>query len=275
MKDLHLHLVSDSTGATLQKLAEAALAQFADIHPIERLWPLVRSETQMERVLRDLEDHPGPVLYTLVDPRMILRLQEFCRDIGQPCIAVLGPIIDGLSAYIGQKGAGVPGLQHRMDEEYFRRVEAVAFALHFDDGQSFSGIEDADVVLVGVSRTTKTPTCIYLSRLGVRAANIPLVPGQEIPDSVLSLGGPLFVGLTESPDRLLELRGTRLKSDQPGAVSSSYTDPEKIEEEIKAATKLFRQQGWPIIDVTRRSIEETAAEIMVLLQHRKGKDKAR
>jgi regulator of PEP synthase PpsR (kinase-PPPase family) len=273
MKDLHLHLVSDSTGATLQKLAEAALVQFPDIHPVERLWPLVRSETQMERMLRDLEDHPGPVLYTLVDPGLTARLQNFCQNIGQPCIAVLDPIIEGLSRYLGQKGCRVPGLQHRMDDEYFRRVEAVAFALRFDDGQSFEGIDTADVVLVGVSRTTKTPTCIYLSRLGIRAANIPLVPGQDLPENILSLEGPLFIGLTESPDRLLELRGTRLKSDQPGAVRSNYTDPEKVEEEIADALKLFRRQGWPVIDVTRRSIEETAAEILVLLQRRRqGKE---
>jgi hypothetical protein len=271
MKDLYIHLVSDATGATLQGLAQAALAQFSRINPEERLWPLIRSKRQLDRVLKDIEDHKGVVLFTLMNPELSTQLKEFCAKLSLPCIDVMTPILSGLEHYLGQVSKNEPGLQHKLDDTYFKRIDAIDFAMSFDDGQSLDGIETADVILVGVSRTSKTPTCIYLARMGVRAANIPLVPTQPFPDFVLTLKNPLFVGLTESADRLIELRSSRLKVDQKqiSLFGNSYIDPEAVETEVTAARRFFKEQGWPILDVTRKSVEETAAEIMVHLQRRR------
>ncbi len=271
-KEFYLHLVSDATGQTLQGLADACLAQFENIHPTERFWPLVRSGKQLERVIKDIQDHPGPVFFTLVDNDLRKELQKACKSLNLPCINVLEPIMVGLAQHTGQAARGVPGLQHALDQEYFDRIDAIDFALSFDDGQSFEGIEDADVILVGVSRTSKTPTCIYLARMGIKAANIPLAPGIPFPLHVLKLRTPLFVGLTESPDRLIQLRSSRMKVDerQQGLFSNRYLDPELVETEVQDARRFFREQGWPVIDVTKRSVEETAAEIMFLLQRKRA-----
>lgn len=274
IKDFYIYLISDSTGTTLQGLSRAVLAQFDDIHPIERFWPMVRTETQMDRALEDLRDHPGPVFYTVIDKKLRTRLEERCKEFGIPCMAVLDPMLRGMAAFIGQAPRGVPGLQHKLDEAYFERIDAVDFALDFDDGQDLTGIEDADVILVGVSRTSKTPTCIFLARRGIKAANIPLALEVPFPEDVAKHKKPLFVGLTESPERLVHLRRTRLQAGE-GDVryqDNNYLDLDRVEEEIKYARRLFSKHGWPVIDVTRRSVEETAAEVMILLQ--KHKDKA-
>lgn len=267
---LYFHLVSDATGVTLQGVARACLAQFEQVEPIERFWPLVRTEKQLERVLADIADNPGPVLFTLVDKNLRRTLQKHCRELDLPCMPVLDPIIKALSAYLEMPSKGIPGLQHTMDEAYFHRIDAIDFALSFDDGQNFDGIEEADVVLVGVSRTSKTPTCIFLARRGIMAANIPLVPGVPFPEKIAKLKGPLFVGLTETPERLVHLRKNRLKADEtdPRHADNLYLDPEKVEEEILQARRFFTKQGWPVIDVTRRSVEETAAEVLMILQRR-------
>ena len=185
-----MHLVSDATGVTLQGLARACLSQFDDIDPVERFWPLVRSEKQLERVIEDIHDNPGPVLFTLVDSAQRRRLQKACHDLHVPCIPVMDHIIKGLSSYTGLPSKGIPGLQHALDDAYFKRMDAVDFALSYDDGQNYDGIDEADVVLVGVSRTSKTPTCIFLARQGVRAANIPYVPGIPIPERFYSCAVP-------------------------------------------------------------------------------------
>lgn len=270
-RHFYVHLVSDATGTTLQGLARACLAQFDGIDPVERFWPLVRTEKQLDRVFEDIHDNPGPVLFTMVDAEMRKSLQKRCADAGVPCMPVLDPIIKGLSSYLGLPSKGIPGRQHALDDAYFRRMDAVDFALHFDDGQSFDGIEDADVILVGVSRTSKTPTCIFLARQGIRAANIPLVPTMPFPEKLLGLKGPLYVGLTESPERLVALRRNRLKANESDHRhnDNTYLDEERIEEEIRTARRFFTAQGWPVIDVTRRSVEETAAEIQSLLQKRR------
>lgn len=272
VRHFYIHLVSDATGTTLQGVARACLAQFDHIDPVERFWPLVRTEKQLDRVMEDIADNPGPVLFTMVDVEMRKLLQKRCRDAGVPCMPVLDPIIKGLSAYLGLRAKGVPGRQHALDDAYFRRMDAVDFALHFDDGQSFEGIEEADVILVGVSRTSKTPTCIFLARQGIRAANIPLVPHVPFPEKLLALKGPVFVGLTETPERLVALRRNRLKADEhdPRHADNTYLDHDRVEEEIRLARRFFTQHGWPVIDVTRRSVEETAAEIQMLLQRRRS-----
>ncbi len=271
MSAFTVHLISDSTGGTLQGLADAAFSQFPDIDLVQKLWPQVRSGAQLERILSAIErSGPSIVLYTLVDRALIAHLHQGGERIGVRAIAVMAPLLEGLSAELGMEPLGRPGLQHRLDDLYFSRIEAIDFAMSFDDGQNYEGIETADVILVGVSRTSKTPTCVYLARQGIRAANIPLVPGVLIPEEILTLERPLFVGLTESPDRLIELRSSRLKIDQAklALTSNAYVDPEKVEEEVLAARRFFRERKWPVLDVTKRSVEETAAEIMVLLQNK-------
>ena len=270
-KHFNIHLVSDATGTSLQSLARGVLAQFEDIDPVEWFWPLVRTEKQLSRVIDNIKENPGPVLFTFVDNLQRERFQDACQDLGVPNIPVLDPVIKGISSYLGIPAKGVPGLQHAMDENYFDRVDAIEFALSFDDGQSLEGIERADVILVGVSRTSKTPTCIFLARRGVRAANIPFTPQVPFPDIVKDLDRPLIVGLTESAERLVALRRSRLKADENASHLSQneYLDIENVQEEIKACRRLCASQGWPVIDVTRRSVEETAAEIFILLQRKR------
>lgn len=229
---------------------------------------MIRSKPQMRKVLDKISDEPGLVLFTLVDPELRGMVEECCKSRNMPCVSVLDPVIQGLSSYLGESGKNIPGLQHTMDESYFRRVEAIDFALAYDDGQNLAGLAQADVILVGVSRTSKTPTCIYLARLGIKAANVPIVPGDGTLQKLKAIEGPLFVGLTESPETLVALRRKRLhlETNAQWHVAPDYVDLEKVTEEVRMARRLFSERGWPVIDVTRRAVEETAAEIVFLLQ---------
>lgn len=273
-KKFYLHLVSDATGTTLLGLSRAVLAQFEGVVPNQKFWPLVRSERQLERVIKRIGEMPGPVIFTFVNEKMRLRLREECDHLGVPCVAVLDPIIHSLSTYLGIHAKGVPGLQHTMDDAYFKRVSAVDFAMRFDDGQHLKGLKEADVILVGVSRTSKTPTCVFLARRGIKAANIPLVPCVDVPEECFAHKRPLYVGLTAAPERLKNLRNTRLRTDN-GAdkikafQGNEYLCEEKIEDEVRKARRLFSKHKWPVIDVSKRSIEETAAEVMALLQSKR------
>ncbi len=276
-KKVNIHLVSDSTGTTLHGLARACLVQFEGLEPVEKFWNMIRSDKQLEIVMRGIEAMPGPVIYTLVDKSLRRKLKDFCRQNKIPCIAVLDPVIKGLSMYLGQEARGMPGLQHQLDNRYFERIDAVEFALHHDDGQLLDGLEEADVILVGVSRTSKTPTCMYLANRGVKAANIPLVPSVPFPEEVIRFKRPLFIGLTESPKRLAQLRNARVTSDDAShnerMRDNRYILEDEITDEIRKARRLFTKMGWPSIDVTKRSIEETAAQILTLLtQHRPDLD---
>jgi len=275
IRDFYIYLVSDATGTTLQGLARACLAQFEGVHPVERFWPMIRSEAQLDRAMDDIRENPGPVLYTLVEKKLRKRLEEVCEDLHIPCMPALDPLLRGLSSYTGLTPKGIPGLQHTLDAAYFHRIDALDFALGFDDGRDYEGIGEAEVILVGVSRTSKTPTCIFLARNGVKAANIPLALEVPFPEEVTKFEGPLFVGLTESPERLVHLRRTRLNAAESDSHydGNAYLDPDRVEEEIRMARRLFSKHGWPVIDVTRRSVEETAAEIMILLQKHKGRKK--
>lgn len=271
-QNFHLHLVSDATGTTLLGLARACLAQFENIDPVQKFWPLVRTERQLERIIRKIEKNPGPVIFTFVDKKMRHRLQDKCEELGVPCVAVLDPIIRNLSSYLGMHAQGVPGLQHALDDAYFKRVEAIDYAMRHDDGKTLKGLSEADVILVGVSRTSKTPTSVFLARRGIKVANIPLVPGVEVPSKKLELEGPMYVGLTAAPNRLVQIRRNRLHADdkekKPAYVDDNeYLDEEKIEEEVRKARRMFSKNSWPVIDVTKKSVEETAAEIMTHLQN--------
>lgn len=267
-KGFHLHLVSDATGETINSVARACVSQFDKVHPIEHFWNLVRTDRQLDMVIEGIRDNPGMVMFTLVNDKLRRRLQDTCRDLQIPCIPVLDPLINALAAYLGLESQSQPGRQHAMDAEYFGRIDAMDFALTHDDGQSARDLHEADVVLVGVSRTSKTPTCIYLANRGIRAANIPYVPGCPLPPELEQIKRPLIVGLTNDPERLVAIRRNRLRllnqSDD-----TSYTDPERVKAELVEARRLYSRNGWPVIDVTRRSIEETAAEVMQLLARKR------
>ena len=265
----HVHLVSDSTGETLNAMAKAVTARFDGVIPIEHIYALVRSEKQMDRVLEEVASAPGVVLHTLVDRDLREQLEEGCRRLDMPQIGALDPLVGAMSRYLGAALSSRVGAQHTLDHDYFNRISALDFAMAYDDGQgSLDQLEGADVVLCGVSRTSKTPTCIYLAHRGIRAANVPLVPGQEDGERLTQLKKPLVIGLTVSPDRLIQIRRNRIDNLNANQ-TSSYTDQDAVREETIKARRAFERRGWPTIDVTRRSVEETAAAITNLLsEHR-------
>ncbi len=265
----HVHLVSDSTGETLNAMAKAVIARFERVIPIEHIYALVRSRRQLERVLIEIGSAPGVVLHTIVDPELRAALEEGCRALDMPAIAALDPLVGALSRYLGAALTSRVGAQHALDHDYFNRIEALDFAIAHDDGQGGRELDTADVVLVGVSRTSKTPTCIYLAHRGVRAGNIPLVPGQEPPAKLFELRNPLVVGLTVSPDRLIQIRRNRLATLREQR-ETDYTEVDAVRDETVRARRLFERMGWPVIDVTRRSVEETAAAVVNLLSERRA-----
>lgn len=267
----HVHLVSDSTGETLNAMAKAVIARFDGVIPIEHIYALVRSPKQMERVLEEVGGAPGVVLHTLVDRELREQLEEGCRRLKTPQIGALDPLVGALSGYLGTNISTRVGAQHALDHGYFNRIGALDFAIAHDDGQgTLEQLEHADVVLCGVSRTSKTPTCIYLANRGIRAANVPLVPGQEDGERLTRLKNPLVVGLTVSPDRLVQIRRNRLEG-LNAARASDYVDHDAVRDETVKARRAFERRGWPTIDVTRRSVEETAAAIINLLSERRSR----
>jgi regulator of PEP synthase PpsR (kinase-PPPase family) len=265
----HLHLVSDATGETLITVARAAAAQYADVAPVEHMHPLVRTAKQLERVLSEIESSPGIVLYTLLDHNLANTLETTCRNLGLPCLSILGPVLGLFQAYLGGGTKPRIGAQHTLNAEYFKRIDALNYTMLHDDGQHTDDLEQADVVLVGVSRTSKTPTSIYLANRGVKTANVPLVPGVPVPPQLDLLSQPLVVGLTATPERIVQIRQNRLLGLRAEHEADQYVDRQSVAEEIAFARKLCGRHNWPIIDVTRRSIEETAAAVMTLLSDRR------
>ncbi|HEX8623596.1 MAG TPA: pyruvate, water dikinase regulatory protein [Allosphingosinicella sp.] len=264
---LHLHLLSDSTGETLEVIANACLAQFEGVEVRRHLWPMVRSEGHLDRVLDDVERRPGLVLYTLVNNMLRRDLEQKTRRRGIHAVAALDPVTHALSAVLGREAAGRPGRQHALDAAYFARVDAIQFSIAHDDGIGSDNWEEADIVLAGVSRTSKTPTSIYLANRGFKVANIPLVPEAPPPPSLFSLVHPLVVGLTTNPDRLVQIRRNRLLALNQ-APETDYVDIEAVNAELAFARRIFADNDWPVIDVTRRSIEETAFAIVKLCNER-------
>jgi [pyruvate, water dikinase]-phosphate phosphotransferase / [pyruvate, water dikinase] kinase len=265
----HLHLVSDSTGETLLTVARAAAVQYATMAPIEHIYPAVRTRKQLERALAEIEEEPGVVLYTLLDVELTGLLEDKCRALGVPSLSVLGPVLRLFRSYLGTESTFTVGAQHVLNAEYFKRIDAVNYTMLHDDGQHADDLEDAEVVLVGVSRTSKTPTSIYLANRGIKTANIPIVPAMALPQSLLSARHPLVVGLIASPDRIVEIRENRILGLKAQQLDGSYVDPDAVTEELVFARRLCAKHNWPVIDVTRRSIEETAAAIVALLAGRR------
>ncbi len=265
----HFHLVSDATGETILSVARAAVSQFEDVEANEHIWALVRSARQMDRVLSAIEASPGVVIYTLVDPARRDQLAMGCRRLGVPCVPVLDPVLGVLSGYLGRPVRGQPGGQHALDAEYFARVDAIQFVLRHDDGQSPHDLDEADVIVVGVSRTSKTPTCFYLANRGLKAANVPIVPGVPPPDELLAASRPLVVALYQSAARLVQVRRNRMTMLRQDG-ESDYVAPDAVRRELADARRLYEERAWPVIDVTRRSIEESAAAILQLYRERFG-----
>jgi regulator of PEP synthase PpsR (kinase-PPPase family) len=265
----HLHLVSDATGETLITVARAAAAQYASVAPVEHVYPLVRTRKQIDRVLTEIEEFPGIVLYTLLDDELIGLLESKCTELGLPCRSILGPVLRVFQSYLGAESTHRAGAQHVLNAEYFKRIDALNYSMLHDDGQQADNLEAADVVLVGVSRTSKTPTSIYLANRGVKTANVPLVPGMTLPPQLEQLKNPLVVGLYASPERIVQIRQNRLLGLNAHREDDQYIDRQAVAEEIAYSRKLCTRHNWPLIDVTRRAIEETAAAVMALLAERR------
>lgn len=260
-KYFHLHLVSDATGETLNTVAKAAAAQYADFRPVAHIYALVRTPTQLNRALQEIESQPGIVLFTLVNPDIRLHLEQQCEAMGVPCLSILDPIISVLSQYLNATSRPQVAGQHALNSDYFRRIEALNFTMAHDDGQNLHDLEKSDVILLGVSRTSKTPTSIYLAQRGVKTANIPIIPGIPVPAQLLTAQGPLIIGLIASAERIAQIRRHRLLSLKESR-TTDYADPRLITDELVAMKSLCSRNDWPMIDVTRRSVEETAAAIL-------------
>lgn len=265
----HVHMISDSTGETLMGVMRASAAQFERGQPIEHLFALVRSPRQMERALEHVAAFPGVVMYTVVNPDLREALENRCADLGMPAIAVLDPIETTLSAYLGAPMTGRAGAQRTLDADYYRRIEAMNYCMAHDDGQG-DDLASADVILLGISRTSKTPTSIYLGNRGVRTANIPLVPGTPLPDDLFTHRKPVIVGLYATPERIIQIRRNRLLNLNEDR-STEYVDEDAVKDELIFAKRLFARHNVPSIDVTRRSIEETAAKIINFLTEHRAK----
>jgi [pyruvate, water dikinase]-phosphate phosphotransferase / [pyruvate, water dikinase] kinase len=265
---LNLHLVSDATGDTLNAIARATVVQFEHADIVYHRWSLIRTRFQMHRVLEGIEAEPGPVLSTVVDRALRAELETTCQRLGLPVVNVLDPVLSLLAEKVGEQAAARPGRQYRLDADYFRRIDAMHYVLAHDDGQASAGIAEADVVLVGVSRSSKTPTSFYLANRGVKAANVPLVPNLPVPPVLEDARCPV-VGLTIEPERLIEIRRHRLSAIGAQAPATAtradtptYVDREAVAAELLWARRMCSRHGWPVIDVTRRSIEETAAAVI-------------
>ena len=265
----HLHLVSDATGETLTTVARAATAQYTKMSPIEHVYPLVRTQKQLDRALIEIEEAPGIVLYTLLEEDLVKRLEDHCRELSLPCLSILGPVLQLMRSYLGAETSHRVGAQHTLNAEYFKRIDALNYTMLHDDGQHVDELEEADVVLVGVSRTSKTPTSIYLANRGIKTGNVPLVPGIMVAPQVEQLAHPLVVGLYASPERIVQIRQNRLLGLKSHQDDDQYIDRKAVAEEVMFSRRLCARHNWPIIDVTRRSIEETAAAVLKLLAERR------
>jgi [pyruvate, water dikinase]-phosphate phosphotransferase / [pyruvate, water dikinase] kinase len=264
----HLHLVSDATGETLIAVSRAAAAQYQGVSSIEHVYPLVRNQVQLEKAIAEIKAAPGIVLFTLVDPELTSQLQSACENAGCPCLSVLEPILGLFQSYLGTASTPRPGAQHMLNSDYFKRIDALNFTMLHDDGQMPEHLDQADVVLLGVSRTSKTPTSIYLANRGIKTANVPIVPNVPLPSTLDTLRKPLVVGLLATPDRIVQIRQNRLLALNADH-HSPYVDRSSVADEVAVSRRLYESHGWPTIDVSRRSIEETAAAIIDLYREHK------
>ncbi|MFY0612366.1 MAG: kinase/pyrophosphorylase [Hyphomicrobiaceae bacterium] len=266
----HLHLVSDSTGETLTTIAKAASVQYPQIKAIEHVYPLVRTQRQLDRVLQEVESAPGIVLYTVVNADLVVELERKCRELQVPALHVLEPIMKVFESYLGAPQTPIVAGQHILDADYFKRIDALNFTMTHDDGRLPDDLSHADIIILGISRTSKTPTSIYLAQRGFKTTNLPIVPGVPLPPSLTDMHSAFVVGLVASPDRIAEIRRNRVRFLTTGNLDN-YVDREQIAQEVTHSRRLCSKNGWPVIDVTRRSIEETAATVIKLYHDREAR----
>jgi len=266
-RSFHLHMISDATGETLATIAKAARVQYGQVRAIEHLHALVRTKRELERVLKDVEASPGIVLYTIINRELADELEQSCKRLNLPCVAALQTILQVFESYLGTPSIPTVAGQHVLDADYFRRIEALNFSMLHDDGHLPASLDDADIVLVGISRTSKTPTSIYLANRGFKTTNVPLIPGLAVPLQLEAPTRAFVVGLVASAERISQVRQNRVLEHSHGHVDT-YVDREAIAAEIAQTRQLCSRRGWPVIDVTRRSIEETAAAILRLYHDR-------
>lgn len=271
-RSIHLHLVSDATGETLISISKAVMVQYEGITAHEHMHMLVRSNRQLTRTLAKIEAQPGIVLHTVLNPSLVEQLEKRCAELKLPSIPVLDGIVKVFDKYLGASHKPAISGQHALDASYFRRIEALNFTMEHDDGRLPANINDADIVLLGISRTSKTPTGIYLAQRGYKTTNVPLVPTLPFPQALLEPHNAFVVCLIASPDRISEVRQHRsdMLSDRD---LDDYIDRVQITEEISYSRRICARNGWPVIDVTRRSVEETAATILQLMHDREGDQK--
>lgn len=268
-----IHMISDSTGETISSALRATVAMFEDVRVSYRRHVMIRSPESLDDALEVIAAEPGLVFHTVVEADLRARLERRCHEIGVVAVPFLDPLLSTLTGFFGKTARMRPGAQHSVDQRYYTRVSAMDFAIAYDDGHLAERLREADAVLIGVSRTSKTPTCVYLAVRGVKAANVPLIPGREPPQELLALGqgdggGPVVVGLTAKPSRLAQIRQNRVEALSHDR-QTDYVDLEAIKREVIEARQLMERIGCPIIDVTRRSIEETSAAVLQLVEARR------
>lgn len=266
-KTIQLHLVSHASGELIEMLARNAVAQLEGVEVERRLWKMVRHLGQLPEILAGIAEARGFVIHSVAATDIREELERGCRRLAVPCLYTLEPLVSQLAERfdvpVQYRSSGLDSI----DDDYYQRVEAMKYTLSHDDGQGTNDLENADVVLVGVSRATKTPTCMYLASRGVKAGNVPLVPGVPLPDGLLTAKGPFVVGLTINPTRLAAVRSARLKALNQTA-RTDYDDLDSLRKEVREARRIFLRHKWPIIDVTDRSIEQVTNMIIDMLKER-------
>ena len=263
-KKLHLHLVSDATGETVHQIARAALSQFTNLDTVEHIWTLVRTTEHAKSIGISIKKKPGILLYSIVNKNIRNEIEKIAEDLGIPSLPILDPLIDLLSDFVGQKGNRKIGAQHKMNKAYYERMAAVEYAVTHDDGMNIDNLDGAEILIVGVSRTSKTPTSMYLANRGFRVANYALVPNVDFPIENVKLQSNLFViGLISEVQHLVNIRRNRLDYLRDKS-NTSYINEESVTNELNSSKKLFLNNGWPVINVSRKSIEETAATIIFM-----------
>ena len=266
-----IYLISDSTGETLDRIFLAIKAQFKNIDYKVHTFSFTRTENQIFKILSDAEkDFNSIILYSIVDSDLAKYLANISDEKKIPCFGVLGDLILSFSKLLNQEASHQPSGQHALNEEYYKRMEAITFTMAHDDGNLVKDISKADLILLGVSRTSKTPTSIYLANRGYKTVNIPLVLNQSVPSELKSNKTSCIVGLVADPERLSDIRRNRLAIMKEQNLKD-YTDLDSIKKEVEDSKKLFKKYNWPIIDVTRKSVEETAASIIKIYDIRKSR----
>ncbi len=267
----NVYLVSDSTGETLDRIFLSLKSQFANFEYNKKEFAFIRTEQQIDKIIKECSEVENSIiLYTIVETKLAKYLSNQSQEFSVPCFGVLGNLILSFSKLLNQKAIHKPSAQHVLDEDYYKRIEAIQFTMSHDDGKKVDDINNADVILLGVSRTSKTPTSIYLANRGYKAINIPLVLNHDIPKELKSNKVSCIIGLVADPERLSDIRRNRvaIMKDQK---LKDYTDLDSIKKEVEDSKKLFKRNNWPVIDVTRRSVEETAASILKIIDIKKNK----